>query len=178
MTNPITILMLLFSMFSATAFAQGFEYEVAFEEAQIQEQIDRVLPISKSSSLIHLEVTSVDVSLLGENDRLQLKTDLKVNVLGDYAGDGQMLLESGIRYDAKAGAFYLVDVRVLELKGEQIPQALVGQLSSLAEQVMNQVWPRYPVYTLDPSEINQHLVKSSLKAVKIRDKKLIAVMEM
>ena len=161
-----------------TSWVWSAEYEVAFEQAQIQQQIDSLLPITKQSPLAEVEVKAAQLTLLEKEDRLEINAQLNVVTLGDFKTKGNVILESGVRYEPSKGEFYFQQVKVLDLQAEQIPPSLLPQLAAITEQILNQVLVSYPIYTLDHTEINQHLLKSSLKAVKVRDKKLVAVMEL
>lgn len=158
--------------------AWSVEYEVAFEQTQIQQQIDNVLPVTKQSPLAQVEVKAAQLTLLDKDDRLKISAQLNVITLGDFKTEGKVDLESGLRYDSLKGEFYFQNVKVLDLQAESIPPSLIPQLAIITEQVLNQVLVNYPIYTLDQTEINQHLLKSSLKSIKVRDKKLVAVMEL
>lgn len=163
---------------SLTTKAWAMEYEVEFKQSQIQNQIDQLLPVRKQSVLANVEINAVDLTLLDRHDRVALTADLDVQTIGGFQTLAQVSMESGVRYEPNVGAFYFQNVKVLALTAEQIPASLQPQLAMLTEQVINQALLNYPIYTLDSSEVNQHLLKSSLKRIKIRDNKLIAVMQL
>lgn len=167
----LSVLVLFFSVF-----VTAMEYEVEFQQSQIQEQIDLHLPVVQQTALAEIEVHDANLTLLDKRDRIEVEAHLNLALLGGYKTQGVVLVESGLRYEPKSGSFYFHDVKVKDLKADQVPQALLPQLAVITEQILNQILVSYPVYTLDTKEINQHMLKSSLKAIKVRDKKLVAVM--
>lgn len=158
--------------------AWSVEYEVAFEQKQIQQQIDNVLPVTKQSPLAQVEVKAAQLTLLDKEDRLKISAQLDVVTIGDFQTEGSVELESGVRYESLKGEFYFQHVKVIDLQAENIPPSLIPQLAIITEQILNQVLVNYPIYTLDQTEVNQHLLKSSLKSIKVRNRKLVAVMEL
>lgn len=166
------------SLMHLSVIASEMEYEVEFKQSQIQEQIDSLMPVSKQSMMAEIEVKAVQLTLLDKNDRVALNAELNVKTVGSFETEAKLGMESGLRYEPTSGSFFLQDVKVLNVHAEQIPQSIQPQVASLAEQVLNQVLEGYPIYTLDSSEVNQHLLKSSLTAIKVRDQKLIAVLKL
>lgn len=156
----------------------AFEYQVAFSAAQIQAHVDPQLPVKQNAWLADVTLEEASIELLDNKDKLGIEGVIEVQAMGDVPRDGQLYMESGVRYDPKQGAFFLEDMAITRWEVDGISVSVTGQLAPLLGQMLNQIFATHPIYTLDQKDVNQQLIKGSLKSVRIEKGQLIAVMEL
>jgi len=158
--------------------AMSFEYQVAFTAEQIQAHVNPQLPVKQNAWVADVTLEEANIELLETKDKLGIAGEVTVQAVGDIPREGRLYVESGVRYDPKQGAFFLQDMAITEWEVDGVSVSLTGQLAPLLGQMLNQVFATHPIYTLDDKDVNQQLVKGSLKSIRIEKGQLVAVMEL
>jgi predicted RecB family nuclease len=94
-------------------------------------------------------------------------TFLKQNVEGDVD------LNGALSYKPEEGAFYLKDVEIVDLTGNDHSLSSHPQLRSTLQKVIIRVLDSMPVYHLRQDDFKQQLAKLFLKNVRVKDETLI-----
>jgi hypothetical protein len=142
-------------------------YMIRFSSAEVQQALNRKLPISKSKFLLSATVQSVEVELTEGADRILLRPRVVVSIAGQKALGGQALVEGRIRYVPETAEFFF-DGKVVEATIAGLPQAMMP----VAEEVVAKCGEAYltttPVYRLKQTDFKQSLARMLLKSVRVR----------
>ncbi|MFT6153179.1 MAG: hypothetical protein ACJA0E_002070 [Bermanella sp.] len=156
--------------------ANGFEYALEFSQADIQKQIDTMLPIKKETFLAVVTLDQANVIFVESSDQLILDAKIFLSSIAGVNSQGSIIVQGGIFYNSAEGAFYFHQAKITKLDIEGIPPEFMPVLKDLAQQGLTQSLAQNPIYILKKDDIRQQLVKLQLKSVLIKDQKLIATM--
>ena len=150
-------------------------YTIRFTAAEIQQSLNRRLPISRSKFLVSATVQSLAVELLEGNDRIQLRPQVELSIAGQSAVTGRALVEGQIRYAPDAGEFFLDAPKVVDVTIAGIPESTRPVVGDLIAKCGEAYFATTPVYRLKQTDFKQSLAKMLLKSVKVHDGQLQAV---
>jgi hypothetical protein len=154
----------------------GFEYTLEFSQSDIQQQIDKMLPIKKETFLAKVTLDQASVIFIEKSDQLVLDSKLFLTSLAGVNSQGDIRIQGGISYNSTEGAFYFHQAKIIRLNIEGVPPEFIPTLKDLAQQGLTQSLAKHPIYILKKDDMGQQMVKSQLKSVLIKDQKLIATM--
>lgn len=170
-TQPTMLLLLLASLlFSAPALAQ----DIRFSRQQLQQELDRRLPINQQHSLYSLSLSEPLLTLLEPQQRLSIRTRVAVNTALGFAGEGWITVDGQLRYQRSDYSFYIDDPRVTELHIEGLAPALQPQLQNLAQNLLAPAFTGQPVYTLKDSNMQEGMARMMLKSLHIEPQAVVA----
>jgi hypothetical protein len=152
---------------SSVAAACSTSYTIRFSAAEVQQALNRKLPISKTKFLVSATVQSVEVELTEGADRILLRPQVVLSIAGQQALGGQALVEGRLRYVPDTAEFFF-DGKVVEATIAGLPQAMLP----VAEEVVAKCGEAYltttPIYRLKQSDFKQSLARMLLKSVRVR----------
>jgi len=150
-------------------------YTIRFTAAEIQQSLNRKLPISKSKFLVRATLQSLEVALMEGPDRILLRPQLEVSIAGQSALTGRALVEGQIRYAPGSGEFFFDASKVVEVNVGGIPESMRQHAEDLIAMCAEAYLTITPVYRLKQTEFKQSLARMFLKSVKVRDGQLQVV---
>lgn len=153
--------------------AQAFT--VKFSEADLQDKVTKVMPLVKKTAFMTVELTNPILTLAKDKNEIELQ--LNVNLLiGGVEHRGYTRLTGSLSYKAENAAFYVTNMQVNEVTIEGMPAFFTPQVKQIAEQVVNPVLDRMPIYKLK-DDLTQTMVKAVLESIEVRNKTLIATLK-
>jgi hypothetical protein len=150
-------------------------YTIRFTAAEIQQSLNRKLPISKSKFLVRATVQSLEVALMQGPDRILLRPQVEVSIAGQSALTGLALVEGQIRYASATGEFFFDAPRMVEVSVGGIPESMRHHAEDLIATCAEAYLTITPVYRLKQTDFKQSLARMFLKSVKVRDGQLQVV---
>ena len=135
----------------AYTYFHGKIYEIRLSEAEIRATVDAHFPITKSYLLVQVTLQQPRVALRDGSERVALGIDTLLNVHVDNQQlplGGSIDVETGVRYEAGAGQFFLTEPIITHLDVQGIPQKFTATLRELVRGELGRQFARYPVYTL------------------------------
>jgi hypothetical protein len=153
-------------------------YTIRFTAAEIQQSLNRKLPISKSKFLVRATVQSLEVALRQGPDRILLRPQVEVSIAGQSALTGRALVEGQIRYAPDTGEFFFDAPRMVEVSVGGIPESMRQHAEDLIATCAEAYLTITPVYRLRQTDFKQSLARMLLKSVKVRDGQLQVVIGM
>ncbi|SDJ59347.1 DUF1439 domain-containing protein [Microbulbifer yueqingensis] len=147
------------------------EVEVRFSEAQIQQALQRSLPVTRTYLVIfELTLDNPRVELAEDTGRVQAGLDITLAINSregskDFRGSADI---SGVpSFASPEAAFYLqaIEVERLEIAGlgdEQLERA-----RSAVQLALSEYYRHHPIYRLKGESIRQRLARMALKDVEI-----------
>jgi len=170
-TAQLFSLALLLCMFVLPAQA----LTVKFTEAELQEKVTQVMPLVKKTSFLTVELTDPVLKLAKDKNEIELQ--LKVKLLtGGLENRGYTRLTGSLSYKSEDAAFYVTNMQVHEVQVEGMPEFFTPQVKQMAEQVVNPVLDKMPIYKLE-DDLTQTMVKSVLESIEVRNKTLVATLK-
>src|SRR5690606_1333509 len=170
-TQPTMLLLLLASLlFSAPALAQ----DIRFSRQQLQQELDRRLPINQQHSLYSLSLSEPLLTLLEPQQRLSIRTRVAVNTALGIAGEGWITVDGQLRYQRSDYSSYIDAPPVTELHIEGLAPALQPQLQNLAQNLLAPAFTGQPVYTLKDSDMQEGMARMMLKSLHIEPQAVVA----
>lgn len=153
-------------------------YTIRFTAAEIQQSLNRKLPISKSKFLVRATLQSLEVALMEGPDRILLRPQLEVSIAGLSALTGRALVEGQVRYAPDSGEFFFDAPKVVEVNVGGIPESVRQHAEDLIATCVEAYLTITPVYRLKQTDFKQSLARMLLKSVKVRDGQLQVVIGM
>ncbi len=134
----------------ACSFAAGCtaSYTIRFTAAEIQQSLNRKLPISKSKFLVRATLQSLEVALMEGPDRILLRPQLEVSIAGQSALTGRALVEGQIRYAPDSGEFFFDAPKVVEVNVGGISESMLQGARDLIATCAEAYLTITPVYRL------------------------------
>jgi hypothetical protein len=153
-------------------------YTIRFTAGEIQQALNRKLPISKSKFLVRATVQSVEVELREAPDRILLHPQVGLSIAGQSALAGQALVEGQIRYAPESGEFFFDSAKVVEMTIAGIPESARPVAEELIAKAGEAYLSSTPLYRLKQTDFKHSLARMLLKSVKVRDGQLQVVIGM
>ena len=165
---------LLISLFiiSMASFANAFSYTHSFSEAELQQEIEKVMPIVKKKYFLTMTLSNPQIDLIEGRNELGLKSNLNVVAPGGLKGDGIAHIAGTLEYNKEQGAFYFKNPRLLELSLNGVPPELLPDIKKAAQSSLTRTLSKRPVYTLKDTDVKQQIAKSTLDSIEVKNNEL------
>ncbi|WP_232784223.1 DUF1439 domain-containing protein [Moritella sp. Urea-trap-13] len=164
----LTVLLLCASILPAQALT------VKFSEAELQEKVSKQMPLIKKTSFMTVELTNPILTLAKDKNEIELQLNVKL-LMGELENQGYARLTGSLSYKAADAAFYVTNMQVHEVRVEGMPEFFTPQVKQMAEQVVNPVLDKMPIYKLK-DDVTQTMVKAVLESIEVHNKTLIATL--
>jgi hypothetical protein len=145
----------------------GVSYTVRLSASDIEQSLARKLPVSKTKYLVTATVRAVAVELRADEDKIFLRPEIDLGVVGRPALSGRALIEGQIRYAAEQGEFFFDRPKVGEVAIEGLPPSVRPVTEEVIAKLAEGYLATMPIYRLNPNDFKQSLAKLVLKSVKV-----------
>jgi len=162
-------LMLLLS----ACYAQAYSYTKEFSEAELQNMVSAMMPLSRTKYFVTLTFTQPKVHLLETTNELGLGANIHASALGAFNGNGTTYITGSISYNQEEGAFYFQNPRLVELKLKGVAKKQQTEIQKLAQSTITTLLASRPIYILNDNDLKQKLAKSTLESVTVAKGKLV-----
>ncbi len=167
-----TRLLLLFAL-TFLSVQTALAWTIELSEDELQERINKRVPVEKKKLFFTVLVTAIDVELTEGSDRIGLVADMEIKSPHLTSGKGRAHMDGMLSYSQKDGNFYLLEPQVREVKFENIPDKYHGLVRKIFQRAIQKRLANTPVYTLDENKTKHKIAKTLLKSVKVVDRKLV-----
>ena len=150
----------------------SIHYTISLTAADIRQTLQRKLPISKSKWLVTVTVRSLDVELMENDNRILLRPEVELSLVGQSALRGRAVVAGQLRYAPETGEFFFDKSMVAEVAIEGLPQSLRATVQEVIGRCAEGYLAMTPVYRLKQGDFKQSLAKLVLKSVQIRNGRL------
>ena len=148
---------------------------VTFSEAELQEKVDQVMPLVKQTMFATVTLNDPVLTLAEDANEIELQLNLQL-IMAGITQPGSIALAGQLSYDEQQAAFYVTNMRVLDVQIKGMPTEFTPQIIMVAEQLVNPVLASTPVYRLQAG-LTQTMIKSVLESIEVRDKQLVATLK-
>lgn len=164
---------LLFLLLLLSGIHYAHAWTVELTEDELQEKIDRSLPIEKKKLLFTVRVSSIDVELKEGSERIGLSSEMEIKSPHFTTGKGQALVDGKLHYNRTDGSFYFHEPEVRQVTFENIPDRYQEVVKVIFQRALSRRLAKTPVYKLKDNKTKHQIAKVLLKSVKVVDQKLI-----
>ncbi len=147
-------------------------YTISMTASEIQQSLQHKLPISKSKLLVTATVRALDVEFMESDNRVLLRPEVDLSLVGQSALRGRAVVSGQIRYAPETGEFFFDEPTVAELAIEGLPESLRATAEEIIASCAEGYLASAPVYRLRQSDFKQSLAKLILKSVQARNGRL------
>ena len=147
-------------------------YTISLSASDIQQTLQRKLPISKSKLLVTATVRALDVELMESGNRILLRPEVDLSIVGQSALRGRAVVAGQIRYAPETGEFFFDQPTVAEVVIEGLPATLRAPAEEVIARCAEGYLSSAPVFQLKQSDFKQSLAKLVLKSVQTRHGRL------
>lgn len=158
--------------------AWAMNYVVELGQAQLQRKVEALFPIRHEDALYRIALDQPQVMLREGSDRIGLRLNVAGTLMQQLSLSGRTTMDGRLRFEPKTGEFYLEDAALAELSVDGVPPEYVGELRQVAEQAARELLSRQPIYVLGQSGESKKLMGSEIKAVSVRNGKLVIELAM
>ena len=150
----------------------GDKLSIELTEQELQTRLAARFPIQNCALVIVcLDITSPQLKLVEDSDRIALSADLAATVLQRrYAG--ALAFSGRVRYVAQEGEFFLDDIEIHRFELEGVPTQYTEMLRSRGPAALRAVLSTPPIYTLKADNAQQRLARLTVRDVRVVNGKL------
>ena len=156
----------------------AMNFVVELGQAELQRKVERIFPFTQEDQLYRVELDRPQVVLRDNSDRIGLRLNVAGMVMQQLSLTGRALVDGRLRFDAPNRAFYLDDATLTELQIDGVPASYSDEIRRIAEQMARDILSRQPVYVLDKDDALNKRLGGEIKAVNVRNGKLVVELAM
>lgn len=165
---------LLFTLLFVSANTSwGNDFTVEITEAQLQEQIVKLMPVTQEKMFVTVTLSEPVLELGIEGNKVGVQSKLQVDAPGGVKGTGKAKIVGNISYKKETGEFFVYKPTIAEIQIDQLPDQLQSNVKELAQYALNSSIKNKPIFTLEDSNPQQKMAKSMLKSVEVKPGKLV-----
>lgn len=165
-------LLITFLIISMASLANAFSYTHSFTEAELQQQIEKVMPIVKKKYFLTMTLSNPQIDLIEGANEIGLKSNINVDAPGGMGGKGQAHIVGQLDYKQAEGAFYFRNARLVDLTLEGVSPELLPEIKKAAQSGLTRSLSKRPVYVLKDTDVKQKIAKSTLKSIMVKNQEL------
>lgn len=162
----------LFLIF-VSANSWAYNYTVELTEAQLQQQLASMMPITRERMFVTVTLSQPILDLGMGGDKIGVFSSLDISAPGGIKGTGRAKVEGRISYKKENGSFYLYNPTISQIEIDQIPAQFHSNVKELAQLALNSSIKGKPIFTLKEDNTQEKLAKSMLQSVKVESGKLL-----
>jgi hypothetical protein len=153
------------------------DYTVEITQQQLQQQVTALLPIEREAYFFKVILSDPVIDLPESANELGILTNVTLIGPGGAGGSGRARISGNISYEMQDGSFYLNNPKLTKLEIDQIPERFHEKVRELGQYALDNSVPHRPLYTLSDDDVQQQMVKSTLKSVSVNSGKVIIVLK-
>ncbi|MBN2528835.1 MAG: DUF1439 domain-containing protein [Deltaproteobacteria bacterium] len=146
------------------------EVDVTISQKSLQEKVVKKFPKEKKILIAKVMLHSPEVYLV--DDKIGIRLKMKATFL-KYPLEGEVDLQSGIRYDSDKGQFFATDVEIVDLQVSNKSFGDTDRLKAIITPILSEALQEKPVHTLPNETMRQKLVGKFLKKIRVQGGEMI-----
>ena len=159
-------------LIAMTSFANAFSYTQNFTQAELQQEVEKVMPIVKKKYFMTITLSDPKIDLIEGSDELGLKSHINVGAPGGLQGDGIVHVVGQLDYNQTEGALYFKNARLIELSLNGVPPEIQPELKKIAQSSLTRTLSQRPVYVLNDQDVKQKIAKATLQSIIVKNQEL------
>ena len=155
----------------------GKEYEYRFSESDIQNTLEKSLPLTKTYLfIIQVTLKNPRVELENGSSRVNAGLDVVFNItVGQNLEPlgGSVDVSGGVRYVSEAGKFFLTGPNVEHLQIKGVSDLYTDKVNEALSKALSEYYLENPIYTLNAFDAKQAAARMVLKNVIVENQDLV-----
>ena len=164
---------ILFFMATQTSYA----WEIELTEDELQQKINKRLPVEKKKLIFTVTIMAVDVVLTKGSDQIGLVADMEIRSPNLTSGKGRAELVAKPEYRQKDKQFFLQVPVVKHVEFENVPEKYEPVLKKVFQRLVTRRLGNTPIYKLDKNTPKHQLARSLLHSVEVKNGILVLEMK-
>ncbi|WP_237058923.1 DUF1439 domain-containing protein [Microbulbifer sediminum] len=179
MARVVTALLIALLLLVAAGYLyfSGKEVEVRISEAQIQETLERSLPVTRTYLVIFdLTLENPRIDLEAGSGRVNAGLDISLDIQsreGSRTFRGTADVSGVPSFVAQNGEFYLQSIEVEKLEIDGLDEKQQARARSAVQVALREYYRNHPIYRLNDESMRQRLARMALKEISIGDNELV-----
>ncbi len=159
-------------------FIRNHTYAITITQEELQQKLAASFPIEKTYlGLLGIKLSNPQLTLQNGTDRVQFQSDISTNVSWNgQSVSGTAQLSSALRYDPTLAQFFLDDFQVEKITGVGLSDDKAAKLKEAAGPMLQEYLKRYPIYTIEGSDMKMRAAKLLVKDVKVNSQAVHVIM--
>lgn len=158
---------------SVNSMAHAFSYTQEISEDELQQIIEKKMPIKKKKYFITVIISHPKLNLSTTENNLGIKAMIMVAAPGKLKVSGTINLSGSISYNENKGTFHLLDPIVKDIHVDNIPEKIQPQVKKVAQLAVSSALANLPVYKFKDDDLKHSLAKSVLESITVKEGKLL-----
>lgn len=182
MKKRVTIVGVLLVLVVASAYFYfaDREYVFRFSETEIQNALEKSLPLTKTYLfIIQITLKNPRVQLENGSSRINAGVDVALNITVNQNSDplgGSVDVSGGVRYVSETGQFFLTDLNIERLQIQGISDKYTDRVKSALTKALAEYYSEHPIYTLSAIDAKQATVRMVLINVIVENHELVVTL--
>ena len=159
----------------AVYFYQGNPFRIVITQQQLQEQMEKQFPFSKTYlALFEIKYENPVVKIDSATDRIAVGLDaVTAFKLGGEQYKGTALVSGGLKYDPATASFYLKDAKLETMEITGVPEKYSEQVTKYGSEILAAYLEEKPLYTITDEDLQMRTAKLLLKDVRAETGSLV-----
>ncbi len=157
----------------ASSLSGALSYTTEFTEAELQAQIDALMPLQTNVYFATIHITGPELKLHEQSNEFSLRANIEVLLPNGLRGGGTTRMSGSVSYRPETGTFHLHNPTILDLYVQDVLDQYQPQIKDFAQLVVSSALTQYPIYTLQDDVLEQQLAKAALQSVLVQNGKLL-----
>jgi len=159
-------------------FIRNHTYAITITQQELQQKLSASFPMEKTyMGLLSVKLSNPQLTLQNDTNRVQFQSDISTNVSWNgQSVNGTAQLSSSLRYDPTLAQFFLDDFKVEKITGVGLSDDKAAKLKEAAGPLVQEYLKRYPIYTIEGTDLKMRAAKLLLKDVKVNSQAVHVIM--
>ena len=149
--------------------SNALAYTFKFTEAQLQERVSAMMPITRKKFMVTVVVSNPKLQLLKTGNLISVTSDLTATIPGGLQASGNVQITGTISYNRERGTFHLKNPTIEQMQVNGLPEKMQGTVRNLAQNGLIRTMHKRPLFQLKDDNLKHKLAKASLKSVAVKE---------
>ena len=158
----------------------GKEYRIRLSEPQIQEKLEKKMPLFKDVLFIFkVTVKNPRIKLKNGSNKINAGMDVILNITVNKNSiplGGSIDISGGIKYKSETAQFFITEPVIENLKIQGLPDKHTNKANKALTKVLTEFYKKNPIYTLKAKDVKKAAAKLLLKDVIVDGKELVVTL--
>lgn len=151
---------------SLTSYAAKVEVEVS--QAEIQAQITKMMPVSRTKLFMTVTVSNPEIELIELNNRLGITADIEVSSPSSAMGKARTQIVGDVVYLSESGELYFKNATVERLVVSDVGEEYQAGLKDMMQLAVSTILDGYPVYQFKGNELLESFNNPNVESFEIK----------
>ncbi len=171
-------LILFITLFFSSQLAMAFTYTVKISEADLQKQVDAMMPIEKNKRFFKVVLSNPKIELIEGRNEIGIFSHIELDSKLGIKGAGKAKITGALSYNPDLHAFFFKNSKIEKLEIDRVADKHIVQIKPLIQTIAGKLLEKQPVYRLKQDNLKHKFARAVLQSVSVKDKKLLLELSM